>query len=153
LEPKPLVGTDEATIDDKGRVLFSKKKRERLGNGFAMCLGDNGCLYAYPGDEWQKICREIKTHDPTNQGTVEYTRMVMGSADDELEFDGQGRVVVPKKLRELAKLKEKILLVGCLTRLEIWAQEEYDRYDEDSSGYGSDRRAKIQQAYKEMKAS
>jgi MraZ protein len=152
-DTKPLVGTDEATIDDKGRVLFSKKKRDRLGNGFAMCLGDNGCIYAYPADEWRKICSEIQTHDPTNQGTVEYTRMVMGTADDELDFDGQGRVVVPKKLRELAKLKEKLLLVGCLTRLEIWAQEEFDRYEEDRDGYGRERREKIQRAYKEMKAS
>lgn len=152
-KPKPLIGTDEATVDDKGRVLVSKKKRDRLGDGFAMCLGDNGCIYAYPGDRWRLICDEIETHDPTNQGTVEYTRMVMGTAEDELEFDQQGRVVIPRKLREAAKLKDKVLLVGCLTRLEIWSEEEYQRYESDRDGYGRGRREKIQHAYQEMKAS
>ena len=31
---KQLIGTEEATIDEKGRLLVSKKKRERLGEPF-----------------------------------------------------------------------------------------------------------------------
>lgn len=150
---KPLIGTDEATIDDKGRVLVSKKKRDRLGDGFAMCLGDNGCIYAYPGWRWQKICEDIESHDITNQGTVEYTRMVMGTAEDDLEFDGQGRVVIPRKLRELANLKDKVLIVGCLIRLEIWADEEFRLYELNREDYGKERRERIKENYREMKAS
>ena len=152
-KPKPLIGTDEATIDEKGRVLVSKKKRDRLGDGFAMYLGDTGCIYAYPAERWRGICEEMEKFDPTNQGTVEYTRMVMGSAEDELEFDPQGRVVVPRKLREAAKLKDKVYLVGCNSRMEIWAEDELACYEQDRDGYCRERREKMQRAYKEMKAS
>ena len=150
---KPLIGTELANIDDKGRLLVSKKKRDRLGEKFVMLLGDSGCIFAYPNHRWKAMCDETDRHDPNNEGTKEYTRMVMGSAEDDLEFDGQGRVVVPKKLREAAKLKEKVLLVGCNSRLEIWGEEEFLRYEEDRDGYGRARRERLQNAYKEMMAS
>jgi DNA-binding transcriptional regulator/RsmH inhibitor MraZ len=51
---KPLIGTDEATIDDKGRILVGKKKRERLGEPFAIAVGEVGCLVAYPEPVWQQ---------------------------------------------------------------------------------------------------
>ena len=44
-KPKLLLGQEEATIDDKGRVLVAKNKRDRLGSDFVMRLGDNGCIY------------------------------------------------------------------------------------------------------------
>ena len=49
---KPLIGTDEDTIDDKGRLLVSKKKRERLGEDFVMALGATGCVVVYPELVW-----------------------------------------------------------------------------------------------------
>jgi MraZ protein len=95
----------------------------------------------------------MEKYDQTNQGTIDYTRMVMGSAEDELEFDPQGRVVVPRKLRDAAKLKDKLLLVGCNSRLEVWAEDEFARYEQDRDGYCRERREKMQRAYKEMRAS
>ncbi len=46
--PRPLLGTEEAVLDDKGRVLVSKKKRERLGETFTLILGKVGCLMMVP---------------------------------------------------------------------------------------------------------
>jgi MraZ protein len=148
---KPLLGTDEATIDGKGRILVSKKKRDRLGESFAMCLGDNGCLYAYPGERWEQILEEIFASDPTNPGRQTYTRMVLGTADDELGFDDQGRVVVPQKLRTMAKLEKEVVLIGCGDRLEIWAKEEYNKFLEYGDSHYQERKQAIQKARQEMK--
>ena len=150
---KPLIGTDEAVIDDKGRLLVSKKKRERLGSRFTMCLGDNGCIYAYPAETWWRIVKEMLGYEAINQGRQKYTRLILGNAEDELEFDPQGRVVVPRKLRELGRLQEKVLLVGCGDRLEVWAKEEYDKYEADPDTYGQARMESIQRASQEMRAS
>ena len=148
---KPLLGTDEAVMDGKGRILISKKKRDRLGEQFAMCLGDNGCLYAYPGDRWEQILEEIFASDPTNPGRQTFTRLVLGTADDELGFDDQGRVVVPQKLRTLAKLAKEVVLIGCGDRLEIWAAEEYAKFEEHKDSYNRERREAIREARREMK--
>lgn len=147
---KPLIGTDEATIDDKGRILVSKKKRERLGEGFVVALGDVGCLVAYPEPVWEQMMATVLSKDRLNQGTQQYTRLVFGLAEDELKFDAQGRVVIPQKMRDLAKLKEKVLLVGALDRLEIWAKDEFEKYSAKPDGYGEERRKSIQDAYERM---
>lgn len=148
---KPLLGTDEATIDSKGRILISKKKRERLGSDFAMCLGDNGCLYAYPGLRWERILEEVDAADPTSPGRQTFTRLVLGTADDEFDFDEQGRVVVPQKLRAMANLEKEVILIGCGDRLEIWAKEEYAKFLEYGDSYQQERKEAIREARREMK--
>lgn len=147
---KPLIGTDEATIDDKGRILVGKKKRDRLGDTFAMAVGEVGCLVAYPEEVWGQKVAEMLSYDSLNQGRQQYTRLFLGYADDELKFDQQGRVVVPQKLREIAKLTDKVLLVGCGDRLEIWDKSEYERFQEDTEGYGAKRREALAKAYGQM---
>lgn len=148
---KGLFGNDDATIDDKGRVLVGKKRRMRLGEDFVITLGDNGCLYAYPNDVWDSIVNDVLSYDPTNQGRQQYTRLVLGWAEDEVKFDIQGRMVVPRKLKAEAKLKDRIVLVGCGDRMEIWAEEEYEKYKLNPWQYGRERMESIQKAYKDMK--
>jgi len=147
---KPLIGTEEATIDDKGRILFSKKKRDRLGDGFAILWSTSGCLAAYPAGVWERMLEEILQYDSINEGRSQYTRLVLGTAEDELKFDGQGRVVIPQKMREAAKLKDKVMLVGCLDRVEIWARDEYELFLQDPETYGRQRREAVAKAYNEM---
>ena len=147
---KALTGTDEATIDEKGRILVGKKKRERLGEPFAIVLGPAGCLEAYPEWMWQRKLADMLAPDSTNLGREQYTRLILGAADDELKFDAQGRVVVPQKLRELAKLTDKVLLIGCGDRMEIWAKTEHEQYLEDPDNYGKRRRDSIQAAQSKM---
>jgi len=148
---KPLLGTDDAVVDDKGRILISKKKRERLGDNFSIALGDVGCLVAYPEATWNAMVDEIMTYESINQGRQQYTRLVLGTAEDELTCDAQGRVVVPAKLRKLAKLEKEVKIVGCGDRLEIWAVDEWEKYDGNETSYGQQRREAIQKAFNEMK--
>lgn len=150
-KPKLLLGQEEATIDDKGRVLVAKNKRDRLGSDFVMRLGDNGCIYAYPLDVWQPMVEELEAYDETNLGSQIYTRLVLGTAVPDLNFDGQGRVVIPRKLRDTAKLKDRIVLIGCGSRLEIWAEDELERHNADPAGYGKERADLIRDARRQMK--
>ncbi len=151
-QSKPLLGTDEATIDDKGRILVGKKKRERLGDNFAMAFSETGCLAAYPERTFQKICDEVEATSNINLGRLQYSRLFMGTAEDELSFDSQGRVVVPAKLREVAKLVDKVVLVGAFDKLEIWSKAEWDKYNEDPDSYGRQRIEAITKALQTMRS-
>jgi MraZ protein len=145
-ETKPLMGTDEATIDDKGRLLVGKKKRDRLGKDFVFAISENGVLAAYPLSTWNAVCGELANVKPINLGRQIYARMVMGTAEDDMNFDQQGRVVIPLKLRELSKLGERVVLVGAYDRLEIWSTAEWDRYQDDPKVYGRRRLESIREA-------
>ena len=46
------------------------------------------------------------------------------------EEDGQGRVVLPSKLRQMAGIQKDVVTIGRGKRLEIWAAEKYNAYIE-----------------------
>ncbi len=148
-EFKPLIGTETANVDDKGRILVSKKKRERLGESFALVLG-KGCLIMYPEQVWNQLMSEIFSVPTMNPAREQYTRLVLGVAEDDLKFDGQGRMVIPKEMRETAKLKDKVLLIGCGDRVEIWAEGEWEKFQEFPVEYQQKRREAIETAYANM---
>src|SRR5438105_15341198 len=100
--PKPLIGTDEAIIDVKGRLLLSKKKRDRLGDSFVIAVGHPGCLAAYPEPVWNQMLADIMQYESISDGRQQFTRLVLGLAEDELGCDAQGRVGILQKLRGLA---------------------------------------------------
>jgi MraZ protein len=145
-----LFGTDEATIDDKGRLLFSKKKRDRLGENFVMAPGPTGCIVVYPIETWVKEVGEVMEASSTNLGRQQYTRLLSGNAHDDIKFDKQGRIVVPMKLRDMARLVEKVLIVGCIDRLEIWDASAWDQYQKDPDGYNRERLETFSHAKRQM---
>ena len=91
---KPLLGTEEANLDDKGRILVSKKKRERLGDGFTLVQTKLGCLAAYPKEIWDRLMSEHFGFGISNDGRMDYGRLMFGTAEDELKFDAQGQLYI-----------------------------------------------------------
>lgn len=148
---KPLIGQEEATIDDKGRILVAKKKRERLGRDFAMGINPSGVLIAMPLEEFNRVMDEIGQSEWINQGRQIYSAELLGTFEDELNFDKPGRVVIPQALREAAKLKSKVILIGAGSHMEIWAKEEYEIYLQDREAYGAERRELMGKNYRLMK--
>ena len=145
-----ILGTELVTLDEKGRLLLAKKKRERLGPDFAIVHGEVGCLIAYPKARWEKLAREILDRPTTNPGRQQYSRLLLANSEDDMNCDTQGRFVIPKELRGLAKLGKDVLLVGCGDRMEIWIPEQYAKYKEDPDNYERGRRATLELAERRM---
>ena len=55
-----FMGTFEHSIDVKGRVIIPAKLRDGLGDSFVVTVGLDGCLYAYPMDEWEVFLSKLK---------------------------------------------------------------------------------------------
>lgn len=147
-----IYGTEEVTIDTKGRVLLTKKKREKLGQSFVLVLEQHGCLNAYSNDHWRQVVSEIFNHEKINAGTQAYARLILGNAEDEIRFDAQGRFLVPQRMREAAELKDKVVLIGCGNRMEIWAKHRHDEYSKNPEGYALEASDRVERAYQRMKA-
>jgi len=150
----PLLGEETVTVDGKGRVLFSKKKRDRLGEKFVIALGLKGCLEALPVPTWQDMIGEILAAPALNIGRQEYAGMLARNSDDGLFFDPQGRVVIPLALRNAGKIAEKdqVVLEGAIDRVRIWNAEEFDEYQKDRDAYGAARTKEMLRYYDIMKA-
>src|SRR6476620_1175045 len=100
--PRRFYGNSDAVIDEKGRILVDKKNRDRLGKDFVAALTPTGCLALYALDMWEEQVEEMLSYDKMNQGREHYTRLMLSNVADELNFDAQGRFVLPHKLRQKA---------------------------------------------------
>ena len=47
-----------------------------------------------------------------------------------VEGDAQGRMILPAKLKEFAKIDRDVVICGAGSRIEIWAKDVYDKYIE-----------------------
>lgn len=123
-----FMGTYEHGFDAKGRVIIPAKLREDLGESFVVTLGLDGCLFAYPMNEWEGFIEKLKELPGTKEARMLQRHFLANAAPCEL--DKQGRALIPAKLREYAGLAKETVFVGVLSKIEIWSKERWDENDD-----------------------
>lgn len=126
-----FMGEYNHTIDTKGRLIMPSKFRESLGDEFVVTKGLDGCLFVYPEAEWRAFEEKLRTLPLTNKDARKFSRFFLAGAAA-CEVDKQGRVLVPTVLREFAELEKEVVLVGVLSRIEIWSKS---KWEEANSAY------------------
>lgn len=119
-----FMGEYNHSIDQKGRIIVPAKFREELGEEFVMTLGLDGCLFVYPNSEWETFVEQMKKL-PGNREVRQLQRYFLAGATN-CELDKQGRILIPVKLREHAKLEKEVVFVGVLGKIEVWSKERWD---------------------------
>lgn len=120
-----FMGEFNHSVDAKGRIIIPSKFREDLGEEFVITLGLDGCLFAYPENEWALFVEKLKTLPGTKEARQLQRYFMAGAAA--CETDKQGRILIPAKLRESAVLEKDIVFVGVLNKIEIWSKERWDK--------------------------
>jgi MraZ protein len=114
--------------DAKGRVRIPAKFKAALGSNFMATKGINGCLFLFSQDELQTNIYDKLLNVPISDIDAQKPLRAIFSSAQVLEEDKQGRIMVPKNLREFAKITKDIVFIGVGNRAEIWAKENYDKY-------------------------
>lgn len=127
----PLVGTEDASVDDKGRIRLSQKKQDRLGNKFVAYQSPLGCLVLFPAAVWEERLSEMLAKPAGDLDRVIATRQLGAMAEDEMRCDVQGRFVIPQRFRDDMKLKGDVVVVGGVDRVEIWPKKAHEKFDAD----------------------
>jgi MraZ protein len=122
-----LLGEHRYQMDPKGRISLPAKFRGAFDAGVYLTLGQDGCLFAFPHPEWDRRRTEVESLPLSEPTARAYARMFLGNAE-RVDLDGQGRLVIPQKLRQVSGLAREVAVVGVGDRLEIWANEAWDRY-------------------------
>lgn len=120
-------GRFEHTIDAKGRLSIPSKFRETLSERYDSRLvitTYDGCLIAYPFQEWQKLEEKAATLPEFKKDTRAFLRFFYSSATD-CPIDRLGRVLIPQVLRDYAKIERDVILVGAFRIIEIWGKESW----------------------------
>jgi MraZ protein len=122
-----FIGTHDHSLDPKGRVILPRKFRDELGQDMVFTKGIERCLYVFPLTEFQAFADKLRSLPLTERPSRDFVRVFIAGASQE-SADAQGRVVIPQPLREYAGLTKDIVVVGQLSRVEIWDRTEWQRY-------------------------
>ena len=127
-----LFGGFDHKIDKKGRVFIPSTFREELGENFIICRGIFGkrCLCVYSKEQWAVLVEKIGTLPSTKSSTV---KRFLYDGTFEVEFDTQGRILVPPTLREYAGFENEVHIIGMDTNLEIWDSATWNDENEQTT--------------------
>jgi MraZ protein len=130
-----FLGTHHPKLDDKGRLTLPAKFRDALAGGLMVTKGQDHCLFVFPRDEFEQMARKVAEAPFTNEAVRAYQRYLFAGTDEQRP-DGQGRIAIAPELRRYAGLSKDCVVVGAMTRLEIWEADRWQRYLEDNEeGY------------------
>lgn len=83
---------------------------------------DSGSLWLQSEKTWERIRDDVLALPNFNASHRSLQRRLVGSATA-IEPDGQGRILLPPSLRQVAGLEKRVLLLGMGTRFEIWDED------------------------------
>ena len=123
-------GINEIVLDTKGRLAVPMRYRNLLQeeNHSKLVITidtEDKCLLLYPLLVWEEIEKKVEALPSFNKLTRRIQRLLIGHAT-EVEFDGNGRILIPPLLREYAALDKNVILVGQGKKFEIWAKEVWE---------------------------
>ncbi|MCA9388788.1 division/cell wall cluster transcriptional repressor MraZ [Candidatus Berkelbacteria bacterium] len=127
-----FVGEYNHNLDSKGRLAIPYRMRRELEDGAVVTRGVDGCLNLYTKEEWEKLAAKIAALPISDPKARRFARFFLAGAA-ELEFDKQGRVLVPPYLREFAKFGTEVVIAGVYNRIEIWNKEIWAKQSADLS--------------------
>ena len=131
LNMKTFLGKIDAKLDAKGRVfvpavfrkVLSEEERERV---VVRMETDEKYLVVYPESVWNRQVVELQSK--LNEWDSDDQMLLMQFVGDAevLEFDAQGRVLLPKRLQMRMGLVGDVVFVGMVDKIAMWSKEAYE---------------------------
>ncbi len=133
-----FIGDFVCKADAKGRIvlpsLFKKVMNAMEENRFVVRKDlFEDCLILSPYPDWEQEMNEIRARvNMYNRAENKFYRQYFRGAA-EVIFDGNGRMLLPKRLLEKISLPKELVLVGVDNKIELWSKAVYEG-DEMSEG-------------------
>ena len=127
-------GNHPTRVDEKGRLKvpaeFKRVIDEKYGTQFYITSVDGKVAQLYPFEEWERIEQKLaglSSFNPTKKKFLDRTNYY----GQQVEMDGQGRLLLPQLLREAGQIKGEVAVLGNLTYLVVRNLELFKREIEE----------------------
>jgi MraZ protein len=126
-----FIGEYSVTIDEKGRLSVPVKFRKELKKKAVVTRGLDNSLFLYTESEWLKVAEKLASLPFAKANTRAFSRLMLAGAMD-CDMDKNGRIILPEYLRTFAKIQKRAVIAGLYNRLEIWSEELWKRYKNET---------------------
>jgi MraZ protein len=128
-----FAGEFRCGVDDKGRFVLPSVFRgsfpvedEQLAKSVIMLKSLDHSLWLYRTHEWEEKLIATRQHLDDEQSRLFMHYVVAESAPSEV--DKNGRLSIPKRLREFAEIDNEVVLIGLYERIELWSPLRWEAY-------------------------
>ena len=126
------------SLDKKGRLILPSKFREAAKTNyiekFFLTRGLDSCLFMFTEEEWKVQEAKFKVMPFTKSQSRKFNRLYFSGAV-EIVFDKQGRMLIPKYLKDFAGIRHEVMVIGVSNRIEIWDLEKWREFYNGEKGF------------------
>ena len=121
-------GETAINLDAKGRLAVPMRYRdvlvEQCENRMVLSYSafDTGSLWLQPKHTWERVRDDVMALPNFNASHRSLQRRMVGAATA-VEPDGNGRILLPPSLRQVAGLEKRVVMLGMGNRFEIWNED------------------------------
>lgn len=132
------IGEFEHSVDSKGRIAVPNAFRRLLPSercSLVLVRGADDCIEVHSASEWaEHFSQKMERLPLYDEQALRIRRSRLASAR-EVEIDGQGRVLIPKNLRDIAGIVDSAVVLGVGPFFEIWEPCRYRQYLRAAEGH------------------
>ncbi len=129
------------TVDHKGRVAIPSSFRKMLlpeDGVLVLTKGYDGEIEVHPVSEWEEFEEKVLLSlSYSKRPARRFLRRRAGFAT-EVEMDGQGRIILPRVLREYAEIEDEVIIIGVVNYFEIWNPKKFEEFMKESEEYAEE---------------
>ena len=128
-------GFSKISVDSKGRLAIPSRYRalvlDQAQNNLVITLNPlDRSLWLYPLPEWELIEDKLSALSDFDKQSRRTKQMMRGYAND-CQLDSQGRILIPKELRNHAALTKQVVILGQGNKFEIWDEKSWQKQRDD----------------------
>jgi MraZ protein len=121
-------GNAPATVDDKGRLkvpnMFRSLLESKYGRELFVTSVTGEYVSVYPMPVWLEVEQKLAQMPSTHPAKLRYLDRV-NYFGQVAELDGQGRVLIPVRLRDSATMAGEVDVLGQVNWLDVWNHDRF----------------------------
>jgi len=124
-----FLGQYRHSLDSKGRMIVPARFRDGLEGGLYLTQGFDHNLRLLPENIFVSVYERITEMSSTDPTARQLRRLIFSTAQ-QVDVDGNGRILIPKYLREAAHLEGEAVIVGVGEAIEIWSPKAWEQQNQ-----------------------
>tara|TARA_B100000575_G_C22654458_1_gene401281 strand:+ start:119 stop:529 length:411 start_codon:yes stop_codon:yes gene_type:complete len=84
------------------------------------------CLELFPFSEWKLMMDKVNKLNRFIKKNNDFIRMYTAGVKS-VDLDSNGRILIPKDLITISKLKKHVVLSSSINIIEVWDKDEYEK--------------------------
>ena len=120
-----FVGQFQHSLDAKGRLILPARFRTEFERGGHLSPNTEGCVALWTPGEFTRQTEERLAQSRRGGAQDRQQARYWAANSSDVEFDRQGRFALPSVIRDYGDLRDEVLIVGALDRLELWVPQRY----------------------------